>query len=284
MYSSVRLLSPAPAWRLNLSSCVSEYNYIRCNVSLNNYTTCLRMPLRQSVKEKKQKTGKICDIRNKTQTKETRWNRHRGVGAKWGARAGGIITGPSSTIRLRPVSVATEAAPVRPAQLLDTIYHPKANPGPHSSWTPSTMPRQTPANPQHSSWTPSAMPRQTPVSTALEHHLPSQGKPRPAQLLDIICHAKANPGQHNTSSCKPRPAQLSSAMPAQLLDTNAKANPGQHSSWSSSAMPNGGRLSQGSWPSGSPTGGQHGGKAVFEWLSPGGSLSELLRVKTSNFA
>ena len=85
---------------------------------------------------------------------------------------GGIITGPSSTIRLRPVS---------------------ANPGQHSSWTSSAMPRQT--NPgQHSSWTSSAMPRQTPASTALGHHLPCQGKTRPAQLLDIICHAKLGAG------------------------------------------------------------------------------------------
>ena len=150
MYSSIRLQSPAPAWRLNLSSCVSEYNYIPRNVSLNNYTTCLRMPLRQSVKETKQKTGKICDIRNKTQkTKnKTRWNRHWGVGCEVGVAGGGWGVGVSLPALVQPSGLDQS--------------------------------------------------QQTPASTALGHHLPCQGKPRPAQLLDIICHSKANPGQHSS--------------------------------------------------------------------------------------
>ena len=52
---------------------------------------------------------------------------------------------------------------------------------------------------------------------------------QPVQLLDIICHAKANPGQHSSKTSSAMPKQ---ARPAQLLDIiwHAKANPGQHSS------------------------------------------------------
>ena len=75
------------------------------------------------------------------------------------------------------------------------------------------LPKQPPYG-QHSSWTPSTIPRQTPASTALGHHLPCQGKPRPAQLLDTICHAKANPGQHSswTPSAIPRQTPASTAL------------------------------------------------------------------------